>query len=68
MEKMFLGGSSSGRISVSVGRLIVTENTELFLKKKIPHLEWIIENAEPLELQRLISPLMAQGDREKQLG
>lgn len=28
-----LRGSSSGWISVSVGRLIVTENSELFLKK-----------------------------------
>lgn len=33
-KRCFWGGSSSGRISVSVGRLIVTENTELFLKKK----------------------------------
>ena len=28
-----LGVSNSGWISVSVGKLIVTENTELFLKK-----------------------------------
>lgn len=38
-DSFFLGGGrSSGWISVSAGRLIVTENTELFLKK-IPWLE-----------------------------
>lgn len=33
MEEMLFLGNSLGWVSVSAGRLIVTENTELFLKK-----------------------------------
>lgn len=33
MEEMLFWGSRLGWVSVSAGRLIVTENTELFLKK-----------------------------------
>lgn len=39
MQKMLLGSGSAGWVSVSAHRLIVTENTELFFKKKkIPRL------------------------------